>query len=853
MSFTTLQQLLDEGNYIFGFWVQNSNNSGGNIGFASVNVKDHVTSTIYASISNINPVASYPNWLFFSIPFSLSIDANIEFEFITTSSSHQFGGYINLVGLQLTRNSAMVINDQTSGKTATLGANQSILNNVFIREGLKVQSGGVQATGGLTTNTTFGTNNLAINSSMASTSGATSSVNNLAIGANALNGLTTGSSNIAIGNGAFTAGTTNVRCISLGHTTNMLPTRTGAICIGNNNSNRGNFSVVLGDNAQTTANGGVIGDFCVAVGGDSIGCTVFNGFGALSSTHSVGIGYKALTNCADDFNTSVGSLSFVNMNGRSGVTANGNSGAITQFNSALGYNAGNLRNLYNKCTFIGAGADATMNNLTNATAIGYNCRVDASNTIQIGSNGERVIISGDLSGVTTINGVPYSAGGGESLAQTLAISNSAGTYDIDMNNNDILNVSNINLVNINGVPYSAGGGESLAQTLAISNSAGTYDIDMNNNDILNVSNINLVNINGVPYSAGGGESLAQTLAISNSAGTYDIDMNNNDILNVSNINLTNINGSPYSAGITLAQVQANANVFSSLQTLQSGFFNYKIFLSLTGGQTNYINDTSVFGRLIVCIANTSIGSFISLPNVSISNGADISVLNSSNTLFGLSSGATFLGKFGNRNLLFDILPGVCVKLYCDGTNWNIYEYSGLAQQAVYRNTGSLLVTSGGINTPSFPTFNNISWQSSRLTQSPAGVFVNNTGYDLTLAVSYTMTWNNKVNSTNNTTGSNSNGIRSSWILHSDTTTYPKFLGTNNLGTRSTTDTTGTQANIFFTTLQYQTVVSNFILKNGANFRPQIFQTNNVISGGTGVYLISTSQLDAIALTITILP
>ena len=230
----------------------------------------------------------------------------------------------------------------------------------------------------------------------------------------------------------------------------------------------------------------------------------------------------------------------------------------------------------------------------------------------------------------------------------------------------------------------------------------------------------------------------------------------------------------------------------------------------------------------------------------------MTILNRSNTLFLIYSTANFLGKFGNQGFTYTVRPGVCIKLYCDGTNWNIYEYSGLAQQFVYRNTGSLFVSSGGIVTPTFNTLQPITWESYPLTYS-GGIFTNNTGYDLTLAISYTMTWNNKVNSTSNTSGSNANGVRSSWILHSDNTTYPKFLGTNNLATQSHTDATGSTQNLFFTTLQYQTVVSNFILKNGANFRPQIYQTNNISVGGTGVYLISTSQLDAIALTITILP
>jgi hypothetical protein len=54
-------------------------------------------------------------------------------------------------------------------------------------------------------------------------------------------------------------------------------------------------------------------------------------------------------------------------------------------NSAFGYAAGHAYSTYNSCSFLGALADVSVNNLINATAIGYNATVGTSNTIVLGN------------------------------------------------------------------------------------------------------------------------------------------------------------------------------------------------------------------------------------------------------------------------------------------------------------------------------------------------------------------------------------------------------------------------------------------------------------------------------------
>ena len=84
------------------------------------------------------------------------------------------------------------------------------------------------------------------------------------------------------------------------------------------------------------------------------------------------------------------------------------------------------------------------------------------------------------------------AGGGETLAQTLVLGNSAGATDLDMNTQSIINATNITTGTLNYTtlnPPIVSGGETLAQTLLLGNSAGATDLDMNNQDITNATDI----------------------------------------------------------------------------------------------------------------------------------------------------------------------------------------------------------------------------------------------------------------------------------------------------------------------------------------------------------------------------
>ena len=573
---------LQEGEYILSFYVQAQ--SYGTAPSMTASVKTS-TATLF-SIAGIDPTTSFPNWVQYKMPFLIeNNNTAVWFEFQNQSA------YIAMDTLVLTMDNAVIVSDGV--KTSAIGGSQTMLNGVYINGGINVTQGGINVVGGINTTTTYGTNNTAINSIMGEIVGSTNT-NIIAIGTGTLQSSETSVNTIAIGNGVNTGAieSNNNSIIGFGASTAdgadncVVGYKAGCFGIGTGN-------VVMGSMAGKIQEGGTLNNYNVAMGYQVF--QRYNGYGVLTGCEkNVAIGAFSQYSNADGYNTSVGCFSLYNMVGSDGVTLNGENGYNTKNNTALGYYAGNLYSLYNNCTFLGSNADATINDLYNATAIGYNCKVDASNTIQIGSNGEQVKISGDLAGITTINGVTYSPGSGSAgtLAQTLTLGNQANMA-IDMSLNNLLRVKQINVATlysgsasdikslsrldmsanvISGVttlftnyisPYTTSqinlnanlnlqslyrinsaaglGVGSLAPTsgsgysMYVSGNAKIDNLDMSAGNITNCNNINTTTINGLPV-GGSTPSLASVLAVGNTAST-NIDLSYNSLNNVNAVNL----------------------------------------------------------------------------------------------------------------------------------------------------------------------------------------------------------------------------------------------------------------------------------------------------------------------------
>jgi hypothetical protein len=160
-----------------------------------------------------------------------------------------------------------------------------------------------------------------------------------------------------------------------------------------------NQNIVLGSNALTNNTGGQI---LLAIGNSALQNNT-------TADYNIGIGAAAVSaNSTGMNNVGLGVASLASNNG-SNNTAIGRStlliaSAIDDATS-LGYKAGyNNNGSFN--TFLGSNTDQTTSNssVTNATAIGYNAKVDASNTIQLGNTS---LANVKTSGTITAGDVTY--------------------------------------------------------------------------------------------------------------------------------------------------------------------------------------------------------------------------------------------------------------------------------------------------------------------------------------------------------------------------------------------------------------------------------------------------------------
>ena len=244
-----------------------------------------------------------------------------------------------------------------------------------------------------------GTTNIIGNLNLSPTIGATSGVvtqngirlihlygtQNLFVGPNAGNFTTTGISNVAIGSGALGANTSGNYNAATGVNSLMLNTTgksntaygfqalsknsigdsntaIGALTLSNNTT--GKTNTALGDLALFSNNTGTAN---LAVGSQSM-------YNNTSGVANAAIGYLSLyANTIGSNNTAIGSNAL-------GLNTIGSSNTAIGPRALFNVVSGNLN------TAIGHGADVSSGTLVNATAIGANAVVNASNKVRIGDN-----------------------------------------------------------------------------------------------------------------------------------------------------------------------------------------------------------------------------------------------------------------------------------------------------------------------------------------------------------------------------------------------------------------------------------------------------------------------------------
>jgi hypothetical protein len=192
---------------------------------------------------------------------------------------------------------------------------------------------------------------------------------NVAIGMWSLKTNTTGSGNIANGYNALASNTTGAYNIANGY--NSLANNT----TGGNNTANGHNSLAN----NTTGNGNV------ANGNDALSANTTGTSNVANGDHSL------VHNTTGSYNAANGPYALQFNTAGDGNVGNGyqalNGTTIGNYNNANGYNSGITNTIGNYNTYLGSGADATANNFDKATAIGYNAKVGASNSLVLGGTG----------------------------------------------------------------------------------------------------------------------------------------------------------------------------------------------------------------------------------------------------------------------------------------------------------------------------------------------------------------------------------------------------------------------------------------------------------------------------------
>jgi hypothetical protein len=333
----------------------------------------------------------------------------------------------------------MKVNNQLAGY---IDANDTKANTLWgYSAGSKISSGIYNTADGFNTlvNNTIGSYNTALGSN--SMTNNTQGSGNTAAGSRALFANTSGASNVAIGDDALISNTTGSSNTAVGtqslvdNLTGQSNTAIGMIAMNSNTTGNSNVAIgfdALGSN-QTASNNTACGYFSLVsntTGQNNValgfGSMLFNltsnentasGYNALfahrSGDDNTAIGSRALTNDTSGFfNTAIGkSAMFNNTNGVSNTVAGWNSlFANTEGgdNTAFGIQSlrGNTTGHYNTAigsdvmwtnttgqfnTVLGYFSDVSASNLNNATAIGAQAIVNASNKVRIGNTAVTVI------------------------------------------------------------------------------------------------------------------------------------------------------------------------------------------------------------------------------------------------------------------------------------------------------------------------------------------------------------------------------------------------------------------------------------------------------------------------------
>lgn len=282
----------------------------------------------------------------------------------------------NTIGFATNSNGVMYID--ASGKVGIGGLSTTYKLETFSDAGINTVRVGLGANS-ISSNTTVG--NLSLNSN-------TSGSLNSAFGQYSLYVNTSGSQNTSIGASAGYSNTTGTTNTMVG--ANAMFSNT----IGSSNTSVGSSSLHSNTSGSSNTSIGANALYSSTTGSSNTAIGMSSMYSNTTGGNNNAIGDNALhMNTTGSFNTSLGSTSLYN---NATGTQNVGIGASTlygittgSYNTAIGYSAGYdssfLNTTGNRNTFIGFNTSATVDGLTNSTAIGNGAQITDNNQVVIGN------------------------------------------------------------------------------------------------------------------------------------------------------------------------------------------------------------------------------------------------------------------------------------------------------------------------------------------------------------------------------------------------------------------------------------------------------------------------------------
>jgi len=342
----------------------------------------------------------------------------------------------------------------------------------------------------------------------------------------------------------------------------------------------------------------------------------------------------------------------------------------------------------------------------------------------------------------------------------------------------------------------------LTSVLGVGNSAGTFDIDMNNNDILNCNDLDVVTINGAVYPPVETQGLQEVLDINNTAIDQSVILESlgtgtqivRSTLEADTTNNSNLELRLVEPGVSVSLVTANSN--ASVPQIGTTFINSGSGASAQNSvrsqlnQSQYLSTVTGSGIGATTTINTSTSA---VQNTGIITDGTSTATNAlSATLSSVGTGSSWTNGSTVASIVTSA-DGISAKDTCSYTGGGFITSTEMnAQAGATEYLASVADTGTALTTKRFLTSNGSVFNRDRATNGVGTTATSDDLTDWTLAVSSTKTFDNSsvlntlTQTINSAVVSQANLFKNVGVDES-TSTINASSGTSNVGCSYQTD------------------------------------------------------------------